>query len=285
MDVHPDAGIRPSPIAGQWYTGKPDQLERSVNQYLTKAAADIAPIEGEPLAIIVPHAGHIYSGSVAAYGFTAIRHLQPEVVAVLSPLHQYARGAVYTSGHSAYQTPLGQIRVASDLQEALERSLEQTCGCGLSLITNDTEHAVEIELPFLQCIYSQPFRLLPLMVRDLDPDFLEGLGRALFEVLQHQPTIVVASTDLSHFYPQQVANQLDQRMLAAMQELNPPRMIDLERREEGYACGLGAAVSTIHYARLAGANRAKILQYATSGDITGDMTSVVGYGAIAITRA
>lgn len=282
MNTVPSAGTRPSPIAGQWYEGQANRLAAQVDAYLNQA--QISGMQGQPLAVISPHAGHIYSGGVAGHAFAAVRDLQPEVVAVVSPLHQYARGAIYTTAHSAYWTPLGEIPVDAGLVEQFGVQLKSATGVNLLAALNDHEHSLEIELPFLQRIYSHPFRLLPLMVRELDLDFLRAVGQALHQTLSESNTLVVASTDLSHFYTRDEARVFDDRMLDAMQALDEERVIDLETTEQGFACGAGAVASVITWAKLAGATGGKILKYATSGDVTGDYSSVVGYGAVLITK-
>jgi MEMO1 family protein len=282
MQTDPSAGTRPSPIAGQWYEGQANRLAAAVDSYLSQA--QIAPIKGQPLAVISPHAGHIYSGGVAGHAFAAVRNLRPEVVAVVSPLHQYARGAIYTSAHSAYWTPLGEIPVDAALVEQFGGHLKSTTGVSVQAALNDHEHSLEIELPFLQRIYTHSFRLVPLMVRELDLDFLRAVGQALHLTLPETNPLVVASTDLSHFYSRDEARILDGRMLDAMQSLDEERVISLETGEQGFACGAGAVASVITWAKLAGAASGQILKYATSGDVTGDYSSVVGYGAVLITK-
>jgi MEMO1 family protein len=282
MANHVQPGLRPSPIAGQWYEGNPDSLAKIVDEYIQQAKFN--PPVGTPLAVISPHAGHVYSGPVAGYAFAAIQALHPEIVVVVSPLHQPARGSVFTSLHSAYWTPLGILPIATDLVTEIDQILQTQSEYRLTYIQNDREHSVEIELPFLQRIYHHPFQFVPLMVKDQDIQFVETMGKVLFEVLTGRNVMVVASTDLSHFYSQKEANRLDERMLDAIKRLSVRDMIDLDYREEGYACGLGATAAVIHYSLLAGADRAVILKHATSGDVTGDFSSVVGYGAAAILR-
>lgn len=282
MQTVPSTGIRPSPIAGQWYEGQANRLAAQVDAYLSQAELP-EPI-GRPLAVISPHAGHIYSGGVAGHAFAAVRDLKPEVVAVVSPLHQYARGSIYTSGHSAYWTPLGEIPVEHNLLEQFTGHLHETTGVNVPAALNDHEHSLEIELPFLQRIYSQPFRLLPLMVRELDLTFLRAVGQALHQTLTGVDALVVASTDLSHFYTGEEARVLDERMLAAMHDLDEERVLELESNGQGFACGAGAVASVLTWAKLSGATGAQILKYATSGDVTGDYSSVVGYGAVLITQ-
>lgn len=277
-----DPTARPSPIAGKWYEGNPQRLAQVVDEYIHEA--ELPEMPGEVVAVISPHAGHIYSGRVAGHAFAAIRHLQPEVVVVLSPLHQYAKGEIYSTSHSAYQTPLGTIPVDGSLLNKFATALEQKTGFQLRLVESDHEHSLEIELPFLQRIYNHPYTLLPIMVRDQSISLIESIGEILFQCVDPHKTMVVASTDLSHFYPQQIAEQLDARMIDAMTKLSPNTMVALDNKEEGFACGLGAVASAIHYAKLAGAMHGIPLCYSTSGAITGDYSSVVGYAALAITR-
>ena len=184
-------------------------------------AANIPEIPGEVLAVITPHAGHIYSGRVAGHAFAAIRNLKPEVVVVVSPLHSGLRGSIFTSGHTAYQTPLGEIPVDLDLLNKFQINLAVQDLPECISLTFDREHSLEIELPFLQRIYPQPFRLLPIMVRDQSPDFMQKAGAALHQALQGKSCVVVASTDLSHFYEKADAERLDKQMMQAMQALSP----------------------------------------------------------------
>ena len=156
--------VRPSPIAGQWYPGDPKRLSSSVDQYIHDAV--LPELDGEVVAIVAPHAGHIYSGPVAGYAFAALRGLKPDLVAVVSPMHYPYNAPLLTTAHDAYETPLGIIRVDEEAVEALDGLLEPVLGYGLSRVRHDREHSLEIELPFLQRVIETEFQLLPVMVRD-----------------------------------------------------------------------------------------------------------------------
>lgn len=274
--------IRPSPIAGLWYAGHPDSLRAEVDAYLNQAS--MPALEGEIVGVIAPHAGHRYSGPVAGYAFAAVRGRSYPLVAVVSPMHHPYFQPLLTSAHQAYATPLGPIpidkAVLADLDEALKRRL----GYGLSPVRNDPEHSLEIELPFLQRALSAPFALLPVMVRTLQPKVSQALGEALAEVLQGRQALLVASTDLSHYYDQQTALMLDRAMLEQFEKFSPEGAFEVEAQEKGYACGLGAVTAVLWAARALGANRVRILYHATSGDVTGDYSQVVGYAAAAILK-
>jgi AmmeMemoRadiSam system protein B len=275
--------LRPSPIAGQWYPGNPDQLAASVDAYI--AAAELPPLEGEVLAVMAPHAGHQYSGPVAGYAFAAIIGMHPEVVAVVSPMHYPAYDALLTSAHDAYRTPLGVVPVDKDAQQALDAALQSDLGERLTPVKRDPEHSLEIELPFLQRALQGEFRLLPVMVRDTSPRLARGLGRALAHVLEERRSLMVASTDLSHFYNQATARILDTEILRRVEAFDPQAVLQAEDEGVGFACGRGALAAVLWAAKDLGADTVRLLHYATSGDVTGDFSQVVGYGAAAVLKS
>ena len=274
--------IRPSPIAGRWYPGDSNQLAASVDKYVD--AARVPEIDGEVVGIIVPHAGHTYSGPVAGYAFKAVRDLQPDLVAVISPMHQPYSQPFLTCAHQAYQTPLGTLNVDHESVSALSDALETELGFGLTPVRNDQEHSLEIELPFLQRVLSSEFDLLPVMVRVQSPKVVETLGRALAGVLVGRSALLVASSDLSHFYDQLQAEQLDAEILSRLEAFDPPGVLQAEEEGKGFACGRNAIAAVLWAARELGANKVKVLNHATSGDVTGDYSGVVGYAAAIITR-
>lgn len=274
---------RRSPIAGQWYPGTARQLAAAVDRYMEEAAPPAA--RGAIVALVAPHAGHLYSGPVAGHAFRLVRGLGAELVAVVGPMHRPAEGAILTSGHAAYATPLGAVSIDADAVRTLDRALRAEAGLGLSPVRDDTEHSVEIELPFLQRALAGTFRLLPVMVRDHRPETLRGLGRALAETLRGRPALVVASTDLSHYEAQPRANELDAAFLRRVEAFDPEAVLGAEAEGAGYACGSGALAAVLWAARALGADRVQVLHHATSGDVTGDHASVVGYAAAVVTRS
>jgi MEMO1 family protein len=274
--------LRPSPIAGLWYEGDPKVLARTVDGYLD--SAQLPKLDGEVIAVVAPHAGHRYSGPVAGYAFAALRDRKPDLVAILSPFHNYQNEPFLTSGHDAYATPFGPVTIDQTCVVALDTALKTELGYGLTRISNDSEHSLEIELPFLQRVLEPNWKLLPIMVRTQEPSEARKLGETLARTIQGKNVILVASTDLSHYYDQQTALILDRAMLAQVESFMPEGVFDLERKGKGYACGLGALTAVMWAAQELGANSIKILRYATSGDITGDYDSVVGYGAAAILK-
>ena len=277
--------VRPSPIAGQWYEGDPEMLARTVDEYLNDA--QLPDLDREVIAVIAPHAGHAYSGGVAGYAFAALRGQDPDLIAIIAPMHHPYVEPLITSAHDAYSTPLGDVPVDKDALIELDEILKLELGFGLSPVANDKEHSLEIELPFLQRLFSSEkseWKLLPVMVRAREQHVSEGLGKALARVLHDKNFTIVASTDLSHFYNHKTALNYDRTMLNEIESFNPEGAFDVERAGKGFACGLGAFTAVMWASRELGADKVQVLRHATSGDVTGDYSSVVGYAAAVILK-
>jgi AmmeMemoRadiSam system protein B len=271
--------LRPSPIAGTWYEGNPRVLAARVDEFLN--AVQLPELNGNIIAIIAPHAGHVYSGAVAAHAFATLRSLAPDLVVILAPYHALAPHPFITTEHQAYSTPLGNIEVDQSALAELRANLE----IPIMPIAHDKEHSLEIELPFLQRVLKNDFKLLPIMVREQEVKTSQKLGHALAQTLQNKNAIIVASTDLSHFYDQQTAKILDEEMLKRFESFSPESIFDAEYMGKGFACGHAAVASMLWAARELGANKVQTLKYATSGDVTGDYSSVVGYGAAVVLQS
>lgn len=270
--------VRPSPIAGTWYEGNEQTLARNVDDYLN--SAELPALGGAVVAVIAPHAGHAYSGAVAGYAFAAVRDLKPDLVVVISPFHSLSNYALLSTAHDAYGTPLGVVEVDKIVLANLSSRLD----IPITPIFADREHSLEIELPFLQRALTGDFKLLPIMIRAQEVDVAKKLGHALATALNGKSALLVASTDLSHFYDQTTARMLDAEMLKRFESFEPESVFEAEHTGRAFACGHAAVAAVMWAARELGANKVQILRYATSGDVTGDMSSVVGYGAAAILK-
>jgi MEMO1 family protein len=276
------SSLRPSPISGTWYEANPERLAQAVDGYIQNAK--LPELSGQVLAVIAPHAGHIYSGPVAGYAFAAARGLTPEIVAVLSPMHYAYPQPLLTTAHSAYVTPLGEIPVNRQILAELDEKFKQRLGFGLTPIVNDPEHSLEIELPFLQRAIKSAFSLLPIMLRSQSPSVSRQVGEALAETLRGKSILLVASTDLSHFHDQSTANRLDAAILDQVANFSPEGLFEVEMKGKGEACGIMALAAVLWAAKALGADTVKVLNHATSGDVTGDFQRVVGYGAAVVLK-
>jgi len=274
--------LRPSPIAGTWYEGNPKRLSAEIDRYLDEAKLPELP--GEVIAVIAPHAGHRYSGPVAGYAFACVRDRTLDLVAVISPMHHPYFEPLLVTTHAAYSTPLGNIPLDKEAVSGLDDALRADLGYGLSPVKHDPEHSLEIELPFLQRALAGDFKLLPVMVREQSPLVSEKFGKLLAQVLKGRNALLVASTDLSHFYTQMEAKSYDAEMLRQIESFSPEGVFQAERSGKGFACGHAAVAAVLWAARELGADTVKVLHHATSGDVTGDFSQVVGYGAAVVLR-
>ena len=273
--------IRPSPIAGTWYPRNPDVLRQSIDEQLSTAEISLPP--GKVIGVVAPHAGHRYSGHVAAHAFKCFEGLEPELVVVVSPLHSHYPGDVFSTGHECYSTPFGEISVDHELLDQIAEEIKGKIS--FTKIRQDPEHSLEIELPFLQRVFTHSFRLLPLMILNQSASVAETLGQALAQAIQGKSSILVASSDLSHFYPADVAQKYDETILSRIEAFDPLGVINAEKEGVGFACGRAAIATVLWAARHLGADQVRVLKYAHSGDVTGDNHSVVGYGSAVIYEA
>ncbi len=271
---------RPSAIAGRWYPGQPAKLTNTLQQYLSKAQPKMTA--GNLLALIVPHAGYIYSGQTAAYGFKLLENKSFDRVILTSPFHAMTYEALLTTSYSAYETPLGTIPIDQDALERIDAHLNKHSMTSIYRIQREQEHSLEIELPFLQTVLKDPFELVPIMVRTHQPRSLQILADIFSSLAQEKSTLLLASTDLSHFNPGPIAELLDQQVLEDIKTMDSEQLLEDNQSGKGLACGAGAVASILFTAKKLGANHAEILNYTHSGHVTGDNSSVVGYCSAAI---
>jgi AmmeMemoRadiSam system protein B/AmmeMemoRadiSam system protein A len=287
--------VRPPEVAGSFYPADPQVLGKTVDGLLAKANPQQP--QGELISLSVPHAGYEFSGQVAAYAFALLKGRKFARVVVISPCHieAFPFSSVYDG--DAYSTPLGTIPVDKEFAKKLvgQSSLIQFSERGHGEVNGRGEHSLEVELPFLQRTLGE-FKLVPIVMGDQNHDLERALGVALAKLIQAehkkagagspQPgdTLIVASSDLSHYHPYDEAVRLDHKVLNAITEWDYFNMSQNFERRIWEACGGGPIVAMMIAAERLGANRAQVLKYANSGDVTGDKSRVVGYGAVAYTR-
>lgn len=272
--------IRESAIAGTWYPGDPRVLRGQIQDFLDRAK--VKALGGELVGLIAPHAGYMYSGQVAAYAYKVLQGRPFRRVVVVAPSHYvYFRGvSVWPSG--GYRTPLGVVRV----DEEFCRRLLTHCPVVEDIPqAHFREHALEIQLPFLQVVLGD-FELVPLVMGEQDEATIRELARALADLIKGDPkdTLLLASTDLSHFYPYERAVELDQRVVERVEALDPEGLLADLREKRCEACGGGPMVAVMMASLALGADKGVVLKYANSGDVTGDRSSVVGYMAAALLK-
>jgi AmmeMemoRadiSam system protein B/AmmeMemoRadiSam system protein A len=254
-----------------------------IDDFLSKAAPP--PLENV-VALVAPHAGYQYSGQVAAYSYALLKGRKFDRVVVIAPSHY--EGFDYSSVYdgAAYATPFGQVPVDRAFAAKLAKMDPsiQLSGAGHTPTPERPEHSIEVQLPLLQRVLGQ-FELVPVIMGDQSYDACRALGVALAKLVQGTNTLIVASSDLSHYHTYDEAVRIDHKTLKAIGEydyFNLSRNLDLRVWE---ACGGGPIVAVMIAAERLGANQATILRYANTGDVTGDHSRVVGYGAVALVKA
>ena len=283
MAKAPTPKVRPPAVAGRFYPSDPEELGRMIDDFLSKAAP---PQVENVVALVAPHAGYIYSGPVAAYSYALLKGRKFERVVVIAPSHYEAFGFSSVYDGAAYATPFGEVAVDQVFAAKLAKmsSLIKLSAIGHTPSADHPEHALEVQLPFLQRVIGQ-FQLVPVIMGDQSYDSCRALGVALAKLVQGTNTLIVASSDLSHYHRYDEANKLDHKTLKAIEEYD---YFDLSRNLEQRvweACGGGPIVATMIASERLGATQAKVLRYANTGDVTGDRSRVVGYGAVALVKA
>ncbi len=275
--------VRPAANAGAFYPADPKELSGMLDGFLAKAKV---PDIKDVVAVVCPHAGYVYSGGVAGHSYELLKGRKVERVVVIAPSHleAFPFSAIYDG--TAYSTPLGQVPVDTAFAAALAKSskLIQISGRGHNPSGDRAEHAVEVQIPFLQKVLGQ-FKLVPIVMGDQDYEVCRALGLALAKNIRGPDTIIVASSDLSHYHPYDVAVKMDHKTLRAIEEWDYLSMLRNFETRVWEACGGGPIVAAMIASERLGAKEAKLLTYANSGDTTGDRSQVVGYGAVAIYKA
>jgi len=264
--------IRPPAVAGMFYPDKKINLDQEVAMVLEESREIDLP--GKVIGMVVPHAGYIFSGGVAARAYRQIFESDIEIVVVIAPSHcEYFTEISIFDGY-AYSTPLGALPVDKDLAQQLVEQSPQ-------IVLSDKghrfeEHALEVQLPFLQKILDN-FRFVPIVMGEHSHDNIESLANALAKVLKDKKALIVASTDLSHFYDDVKANSLDQVVVDNIENFDEEKLFQDLQSGECEMCGGGPAIAAMKASRLLGATKSQVLLYRNSGDISGDRSEVVGY--------
>ncbi|MHB1132725.1 MAG: AmmeMemoRadiSam system protein B [Chloroflexota bacterium] len=277
--------IRDAAVAGSFYAAAPAALRAQVeaaflHRHGPGHLPEVAAEGPRRLAgIVVPHAGFVYSGPIAAHAYAALAaDGAPEVAVLVGPNHWGLGPAVSVSLAVAWRTPLGAAPVAREVAEAVLAELPDAAP---SEAAHEREHSLEVQLPFLQYLYGERLSVVPIAMGDQRPAMAEALGRALAAALAGRNAVIVASTDLSHYESQRAAEAQDRLVLDAILAADTARLLSLAPHQVS-ACGPGPVVAALLAARALGAERVHLLKYATSGDVSGDTSRVVGYAALTV---
>jgi AmmeMemoRadiSam system protein B len=274
---------RPAAVAGTWYPRTAGALGREVDGYLADVPDDRAPADVG--ALIAPHAGLMFSGPVAAHAYKAVAARPYDVAVLVGPSHFVAFDGVALYPGAAFDSPLGQARVdeaGADAMAAFD-VIEPDAG------PHEREHSLEMQLPFLKRVLPD-VPIVPLLMGYQDRETIGALAEAMVAVFRTRRALLIASTDLSHYFDATTAESLDRRVQDCVPEVDADRFLAVfEQYPEGdrgryVACGGGPAIAVMRAARLLGATAGRVLRYSHSGVISGDYDGVVGYMAAIFAR-
>lgn len=270
--------VRKSAVSGMFYPGSERALRQTVKEFMD--SVDSPQIEARLLGLIVPHAGYQYSGQVAAYAYKQLQGRSFNTVILIGPSHYIGFEGISVASEDFWETPIGRVAVDTTLAQRL---VEENDKIMFYPSAHQREHSLEVQLPFLQEVLGDDFQILPLVIGNQSYQNCELLRDALVKILKQQEGILlVASTDLSHYYPYDVAVNMDKTALKEIERLSPEELNMKLEKGICQLCGSSSVLSLLLIAKEVGARRVEVLKYANSGDVTGDKSRVVGYAAIAI---
>ncbi len=273
----PPPSIREPAVAGRFYPAQPETLTRQLDEFLG-AQTPVVPPPQEGLGCVVPHAGYMYSGHVAGAVYRQLPS-RPSYI-ILCPNHTGRGASMAIMSKGEWLTPLGTVQVDTLLAQTLRRVCH--------LLEEDTkahedEHSLEVQLPFLQRHVGN-FTFVPIAIGVGGYSTLETLGRAIARALKqhHAPALIIASSDMNHFEPDNVTRVKDHKAIERILALDAAGLYEVLRREDITMCGYGPAIAMLTAAKDLGAQRAQLVKYATSADTSGDRSAVVGYAGIIV---
>ncbi len=275
--------VRKPAVAGQFYPADRAELSSLIDGcYMHRLGPGRAPPaprgSAQVVAVVSPHAGYIYSGPVAAHSYLHVSSLpDPDLIVVVAPNHYGLGSGVSTYRDGEWETPLGRIRVESDAAEELARLA--------GIVSFDPgahrlEHSLEVQLPFLQKIYGNSVPFLPISLLFQDMETAKTVSAAITKIVRGKKAVLVASSDLTHYEPARRAKEKDLALIQQILKMNLEGFYSTLERLRVTACGFGAIAAVMETAKSLGLGKAELLEYASSGDTSGDNLQVVGYGAL-----
>ena len=280
--------LRYPAVAGSWYAGTPDGLNLQIQQLFTHQLGPgslPSVMEDGPrniVGLIVPHAGYMASGPVDAHAYY---HLafdgRPDIIVIFGPNHTGLGSAISLMNDGAWRTPLGDVQIDT---ETANQILQNSGIIDVDDRAHIREHSIEMQLPFLQYLYGSHFKFVPICFMMQDLETSREVGNAVAMALKGKNGLVIASTDFTHYEPQNQAERKDKLAIDAalqMDEEKYYRTVDLYGIS---TCGYGPTVAVMVAAKLLGAKTSNLLCYGTSGDVLGDKSAVVGYASISFNK-
>ena len=279
--------VRHPCVVGMFYPADPRRLRQEIEACF-KHELGPGKLPGKPerprsiIAIVCPHAGYVYSGPVAAHSYLSLSEEEKaDTFIIIGPNHTGFGTPVSMMGQGSWETPLGKVDIDSELAQLIFKASDTI---DLDETAHIREHSVEVQLPFLQYLYGSDFKFIPICMDFQDLETSRDVGRILSKIIKGRSVVVIASTDLNHQESQESTNRKDSLILEAIRGMNEEALQGIVRQHRISMCGYGPVSVALVTSKLLGADKAEVLSHHTSGDITGDLSAVVGYASARITR-
>lgn len=275
--------IRTPAVAGMFYPEGKKELKKLIKDcYLHNFGPGKIPpskIKKKIFGVICPHAGYIYSGPIACHSFYEISSDLPELFIIIGPNHWGVGSNVATMIDSKWQTPLGEVEVDSEIAEEISKITDVI---EIDNFSHSREHSLEVQIPILQEMGAN-FKIVPIALINQSKDIAIKVGSAVAKIARKNKVMIIGSSDFTHYESNEFAHKQDAALIEPILKLDVDRFYDVLHERDVSACGYGAIASTMIACKEMGATKGELLKYATSGDIAGDKSSVVGYGSIIFT--
>lgn len=273
--------VRTPAVAGMFYPKTQQELRSSIRDcFLHNFGPGKLPPspDGENvIGVICPHAGYMYSGPIAACSHYAISSLKPELVIIIGPNHWGIGCNIAAMKDGLWRTPLGDVEVDADIALEINKTSRNI---ELDFFSHTRDHSLEVQIPMLQEIYSHKFKILPIILIDQSYSAAKEIGMTISKIVKNKKTVIIGSSDYTHYEENEFAHKQDKSLIEPTLNMDIEKFYNILQKNQVSACGYGAIASTMIACKELGATRGTLAKYATSGDITGEKKSVVGYASI-----
>jgi len=276
--------------AGYFYESDPDELRRRISSLFThrlgpgRLPRASSERRRESIGYVVPHAGYIYSGPIAAHVYTYVANEgRPDTFIILGPNHTGYGASIAVFPEGEWASPLGSVAIDSELSKEI---VSESSFAKLDAVAHEGEHSIEVQLPFLLYFFGSTFKIVPIAMLYQAPQVARDLAKAIHKAVDRlgRDVVVIASSDMTHYEPHEVAVRKDKLAINKILSLDPEGLYNVVMSREISMCGVGPVMTLLYYSIMLGCRKAELLKYATSGDVTGEKTWVVGYAAIRFSR-
>ncbi len=273
--------VRTPAVAGMFYPKEKEELKTVIHDCFLHqfGPGKIPPTASDEkiFGVISPHAGYMYSGPVATNSFYSISSQKPELVIITGPNHWGLGCNVAVMKEGVWKTPLGEVEVDTECAIEINKISKDI---ELDFFSHTRDHSLEVQLPMLQQVYSHKFKILPIILINQDYHTAKKVGSAIAKIAKMKKTMIIGSSDFTHYEENNFAHKQDSALIEPILDLDLDRFYRILQENQVSACGYGAIASTMVACKELGAKGGRLLKYATSGDVTGDKSSVVGYASI-----